>query len=161
MRGISAASVQVLVPHDRRRQNHRYVIVERTRNLPDPETVRELAGPPTPVLARCVVDACRRLEDLNAVRNLVADAVQNHGLAPSALAAALRSAGRQRTALSRLVLVEIDAGVRFAAEPRAREVILAAGLPPPRQLAPVGKPASNHGRHGGTLLRNVRRGVPP
>jgi len=131
LRDIRPGAVQVLVPHDRRRQNHGYVIVERTRKLPTPDTVREIAGLPTADLARCVVDACRRLEDLNAIRNLVADAVQNHGLAPSALASALRCAGRQRTALSRLVLAEIDAGVRFAAEARAREVILDAGLPEP------------------------------
>jgi predicted transcriptional regulator of viral defense system len=131
MRGIAPGAVQVLVPHERRRQSHGFVIVERTRLVPEGSAVRELAGLPTADLARCVVDACRRIEDLNAVRNLVSAVVQNHGLAPSALADALRHCARQRSALSRLVLAEINAGVRFAAEARAREVLRDAGLPEP------------------------------
>lgn len=131
LRTATAGTVQVLVPHGLHRQNHSYVVVERTRHMPAPQDVRAVTGLPTAPLARAVVDACRRLEDLNDVRNLVADAVQNHGLAITALAVEVRRAARQRTALGRRVLAEIEVGVRFAAEARARELIRQHGLPEP------------------------------
>lgn len=56
---------------------------------------------------------------------------QNHGLALTTLWRQVRLAARQRTALSRAVLAEMEAGVRFAAEARARQLIRERGLPEP------------------------------
>jgi predicted transcriptional regulator of viral defense system len=131
LRTAKPGAVQVLVPHERRKQNHGYAVVERTRKFPAPQSIRELNGLPSASLARAVVDAARRLEEVNAVRNLVADAVQNHRLPLGELAQSVREAARQRTAISRLVMAEIEAGVRFAAEAQARVIIRGCGLPEP------------------------------
>jgi hypothetical protein len=128
LREGEAPHVLVLIPEHRRRQSHGPALLERTRRLPGAVDRQGLGVAP---LGRAVVDACRRLEELNAVRNLVADAVQNHRLPVSVLASEIRAAARQRTALSRAVLAEIDTGVRFAAEARAREVLRERGLPEP------------------------------
>ncbi len=125
---IPADNILVLIPESRRRQSHGTATLERSRRLPEPVLRQGLAVAPLP---RAVVDACRRLEDLNTVRNVVSDAIQNHGLSITALATEVRAAARQRTACGRAVIAEMDAGVRFAAEARARELILASDLPVP------------------------------
>lgn len=122
---------QVLVPHHQRRQNYSYVIAERTRRFPGTDETALVNGLPVASLARAVVDACRRMTNLDDVRNLVSDAVQNHHLRLADLRREMRRAARQRTALTRRVLAEMEAGVRFAAEARARELIAREGLPQP------------------------------
>lgn len=131
LRTAPPGPVHVLVGHGQRRQSHGYVVVERTRNLPRDRALREVQGLPTAPLSRAVVDACRRLESLNEIRNLVADAVQNHALPLEELRRSLWAAARQRTALLRVVVAEVAEGVRFAAEARARELIRQFGLPEP------------------------------
>lgn len=118
----------VLIPASRRRQSHGRTLIERTGRLPRP-IVRQ--GLPVAPLARAVVDACRRLEDVGQAREIVAEAIQHHGLSVRDLAQELRAAARQRTASLRRVLAEITAGVRSAAEVRAREVVTRRGLPEP------------------------------
>jgi hypothetical protein len=125
------AAIQVLVPHRHRRQNHYDVVVERTRRLPEPGQVMLRDGLPVAPLARAVLDACRRMSDLNGVRNLISDALQNRGLRLDDLRRELRAAARQRTAISRAVVAEVEAGVRFAAEARARELVAQLGSPQP------------------------------
>lgn len=120
--------VQVLVPRERRRQGHRFALVERTRYLPDPRSVRGLQVAPP---ARALMDACRRLERLDDVRNLVSDAVQSGVVTLTDLVSQLVTAARQRTAPVRAVIDEMSAGVRFAAEMRARLLIRESGLPEP------------------------------
>jgi hypothetical protein len=128
LHGLSQLDVEhilVLVAHERRRHSHGTVVIERTRRLP---AAVHRSGIPLAPLSRSVVDACRRIESVNAVRNLVSDAVQNHRLALADLAVELDAAARQRTAVSRAVLTEMGTGVRFAAEARARELVLRDGL---------------------------------
>ncbi|HET9654765.1 MAG TPA: hypothetical protein VFP72_05390 [Kineosporiaceae bacterium] len=103
-------------------------MLERTTRLPSPVLRHRL---PVAPLARAVVDACRRLEDVSQAREIVAEAIQQHGLSLSELAHELRSAARQRTASLRRVLAEIHAGVRSAAEARAHAIMQARGLPEP------------------------------
>jgi hypothetical protein len=124
----STSDVLVLIPSARRRQSHGRTLVERTRRLPEPH-LRQ--GLPVAPLARAVVDACRRLEDVSRVREIVAEAIQQHGLLLADLARELRAAARQRTAGLRRVIAEITAGVRSAAEARARKIMLAHGFPEP------------------------------
>lgn len=118
----------VLIPAARRRQSHGGTLIERTRRVPEPVIRQGLRVAP---LARAVVDACRRLEDVAQARDVVAEAIQHHGLSLAALAHELRAAARQRTASLRRVLAEITAGVRSAAEAKAREIIAVQGLPEP------------------------------
>ena len=131
--GVRAASAHrgrhVLVPHERRKQARSGLVIERTRNLPEP-VVRH--GLPLAGVARCVLDACRQLEDLAAVRELVAEVVQRRLCTVKELSDALATAARQRTALPREVLREVEAGVRSVAEAHAREVFARHGIPQPR-----------------------------
>jgi hypothetical protein len=132
LRGFRSApapsELLVLIPANRRRQSHGRVMVERTGRMPEAVLSQ---GLPTAPLARAVVDACRRLEDVSQAREIVAEAIQHHRLSLGELAQEVRAAARQRTASLRRVLAEITAGVRSAAEARAREVILASDLPQP------------------------------
>jgi hypothetical protein len=118
----------ILVPHERRRSGHHLAVVERTRHLPEPTTIQRLRVAP---VARCLVDACRRTRQLDDIRALVSDAVQSGRCAPGDIVEALRRANRQRTALTREAIREIDAGLRSVAEVRASTAILASDLPVP------------------------------
>jgi hypothetical protein len=122
------STLLVLIPISRRRQSHDRTMIERTGRVP--ERIMRQGLPVTP-LARAVVDACRRLEDVGQAREIVAEAIQQHRLSVSELAGELRAAARQRTASLRRVLGEITAGVRSAAEAKAREVVRASDLPEP------------------------------
>jgi hypothetical protein len=130
--GLRSASgpmlVHVLVPHERHRQGRPGLVVERTRSAPEPRT---RGGLPVAPPARAVVDACRNLESLDDVRELVAEAVQSGTCTIGELADALEQAARQRSALPREVLREVGAGVRSAAEARIRTVFDRHGLPQP------------------------------
>lgn len=117
----------ILISHDRRRNAHHFAVIERTRHLPTPVF---LAGLEVAPQARCLVDAARREEHVDAVRGLVADCVQSGGVSPRALAEALAMANRQRTAGTRLALAEIDAGLRGVAEVRVAELVERSSLPP-------------------------------
>lgn len=121
--------VHVLVPHTRRRQSRPGLIAERTRALPPPRVRRGLPLAPP---ARALVDACRTISRLDAVRALVADAVQSGLCGVDELVDALAAAARQRSALPREVLVEIAAGVRSAAEAWVRDVFARHGIAQPR-----------------------------
>lgn len=122
-------AIHVLVPHARRCQARPGLVVERTRKLPDPRWRR---GLPLAAPARAVVDACRGISRLDDVRALVADAVQSGLCSVDELVAALQQAARQRTALSREVLAEVDAGVRSAAEGQVRAMFGRHGVTQPR-----------------------------
>ena len=65
------------------------------------------------------------------MRELVAEVVQRRMCTVSELYAEVRAGARQRSALSRRVLAEMDAGVRSVAEMRAREIMAAQGIPAP------------------------------
>jgi hypothetical protein len=91
-----------------------------------------VTGLPVAPVARCTVDACRELDRLEDVRELVAEVVQSRRCTIEELRTALAAAARQRTALSREVLREVTAGVRSAAEAHVRTVFARNGIPQPR-----------------------------
>lgn len=132
LHGVSAlprdGTVHVLVPDDRRVTSRDFVVVTRTTRMPDPVA---LAGFPVAPAARCLLDAAARTNDVDAVRAMIADAVQRGVLRPEDLADELAEPRRPRTALARGVLVEMRDGVRSAAEAWARDLVLRSGLPPP------------------------------
>ena len=119
--------VQLLVPHTTQRTSHHFLTVERTRRIPTADVIERLPVAPLP---RAVVDACRRGGSADDVRALVAQAVQTRRCTPAELHAVLDQAARQRTALTRAALREIDAGVRSVAEGDAKRAIDRSGLPP-------------------------------
>ena len=129
--------VHVLIPHTSQRLSHGFALVTRTKS-PGDATVHR--GLPCVGAARAVTDAARRLDGVDEVRTLVARAVQQRHCTIGALAAELRTAARQRTALLRKVLREVQAGVRSEAEAKVRLIFRAHGVPEPRWNAPVRRP---------------------
>jgi len=125
-RGIEVP--HVLTPHARRKTGHHLLVVERCRQPPVAVIRHGLAVAP---VAKCLVDAARRESQLDQVRELVAECIQSDLCTVSELAGEVRRAARQRTALSRAALAEIDAGVRSVAEARIRRAVLASDLPIP------------------------------
>ncbi len=115
----------MLVPHECRRTSHGFVVIERTRRLPVPRKRGLLRIAPLP---RAVVDACRRKQNLDNVREIVAEVVQDGRCTVAEIVAAVRLAARQRTALARAVLREVEAGIRSVAEAKVRSALLARGV---------------------------------
>ena len=146
--GIQAAArhteVQCLVPETRQRKGHGFVLVERTRRMPDPVLRQGLRLAPLP---RAVVDAARRSESLDDVRELVAEVVQRGLCTVEQLREEVQRAARARTALSRTVLLEMEAGVRSVAEAKAKAVFARQGIPAAEWNAEV------HGPDGELIAR--------
>lgn len=122
-----ADRVHLLVPHSTQRTSHHFVTVERTRRLPNATVIGRLRVAP---VHRAVIDACRRDPTADEVCALVALAVQTRRCTATDLHDELRQAARQRTAMSRAALREIDAGVRSVAEGDAKRLIDSSDLPP-------------------------------
>lgn len=129
--------VHVLIPHSSQRLSHGFALITRTQS---PGSTTPRRGLPCVSAARAVTDAARRLHDVDEVRTLVARAVQQRHCTVGELAAALRAAPRQRTALLRTVLREVHAGVRSEAEAKVRVIFAERGVPEPRWNAPVRRP---------------------
>lgn len=137
--GRGDARVHVLVPHQEQRTSSGFALVSRTRR---PPTTTVQRGLPRVDVARAVIDATRRSEDLDRVRTLMVRAVQQRRCTVEDLVAEVRCAPRQRTALARAVLVELRAGIRSEAEAVVRKTFEEHGVPAPRWNAPV------HDAHG-------------
>ncbi|TNM67732.1 hypothetical protein FHN55_09980 [Streptomyces sp. NP160] len=126
--------VHVLVPHASQKTSHGFALVTRTRRDVG-DRVRDGLRVVPP--ARAVIDACRRLDDLDEVRELVAAVVQQRFCTAAEVWTEVRLAQRQRTALSREVLAEVAAGIRSVAEARLRAGFDRYGVPQPRWNAEV------------------------
>jgi hypothetical protein len=124
----SAEMVHVLIPHHRRATSAGFVRVERTARMPEPVRIRGLPAAP---VARAVLDTCRHIADVTSIRAVIAESVQCSRCTPAQLRDELEAGQVRGSARSRLVLREVDAGIRSVAEADARELILRSGLPEP------------------------------
>jgi hypothetical protein len=120
--------VHVLVPSNRQVRSVGFVHIERTRRSVDP--VIRGGVPVAPVVQACS-DAVRRLGTAGEIAELLSDAVQRGLCRISDLAMELDQGSRRGTAMPRLVLRELAAGIRSAAELDARRLWPATGLPDP------------------------------
>jgi very-short-patch-repair endonuclease len=129
IRAPRARTVDVLIPHERRRRSVSFVQVHRTSRLPD---VLQWAGEICYVpLPRAVADAVRGLSDIGEVRAVVADGVQRGRVSVAQLAEELACGPVQGSARFRLVLAEVAEGVRSVAEGDLRSLIKRERLPEP------------------------------
>lgn len=120
--------VHVLIPHARRVISHGFAVVERTIYPPEPTTIR---GLPVVPLARAIIDAAHRMDDLDEIRAMVSDAVQRELCHPRDLRRELEQGTTIGSALPRRVIAEMDRGVRSAAEAWAIAVARRSGLAEP------------------------------
>ena len=120
--------LHLLVPHDRRPANARYVIVERTHRMP-PSILR--SGVPLAPVPRAVVDGARRLKSARETTELLADAVQRGLCTVGQLCSEVEAAQRRGTAIPRAVLHDVSLGIRSVAERDAKALWRRSGLPEP------------------------------
>lgn len=124
----SGSKIEVLIPHRRRRLSVGDVAIMRCRRMP---THRWRDGLPCAPPARAVIDATRRMRNIDEVRDLIAAAVQGNVCTIGALGIELGKAHPGGTRLPRLVLREVAAGIRSVAEAKARAMIQGSDLPQP------------------------------
>ncbi len=117
-----------LIPHRSKVATWGFAIVERTIHLPDPVEIDGLRVAP---LARALIDAARRMEDLPSVRAMIHDAVHRNLCTPEELRHELAQASTIGSALPRLVVGALQDGVHAAVEHWARGVVERSGLPAP------------------------------
>jgi len=121
--------VDVLVPHQQRRQSKGFVRIHRTTRMPErPWRTDNLQWAPP---ARAVADAVWDQADIRSVRALVADAVQQGKCTVEQLAIELRAGPNQGSGALRVALEEVADGVASVAEGDLRKLIKNGGLPEP------------------------------
>jgi hypothetical protein len=126
--------VFVLVPFERRRQSRDFVVVRRTRYLPQP--VSAAGGLPIAPLSRALADFALRLDDERTVRAVLMSAVQMRHVPVSELDAQIATASTRGLRRYTRVLDEIHAGVRSVGEGDIRTLVARSSvLPCPRYNA--------------------------
>jgi hypothetical protein len=134
--------LHLLVPHGQQPASTRFVIVERTRRMPQ---AIHRGGIPLAPAARALADAARRTSDAADITEMFADAVQRGLCTVGNLVTEINEAQRRGTAVPRAVLLGVSAGARSAAEADAMAIWKRTGLPEPMWNVDVYGP-------GGTFL---------
>jgi hypothetical protein len=124
--------VKILIPVTRRRASAAFVLVSRTRRMPEPV---EIEGCRVAPVARAAVDACLDTKDTELIRRIVGELVHTGRSSPAELRAELDANQTWQSARLRAVLVEFADGIRTGAEAQCR-----------RQLARVAAPAPQWNR---------------
>ncbi|MFC0439457.1 hypothetical protein [Kutzneria buriramensis] len=120
--------VHVLVEPDSRLGSQSFMLVERSKRRWSTTVVD---GIPLVSAARALVDAARREGRLDVVRSMIADGLQRNVCTIAGLTTELAHLRLRGSALPRMVLTEVDDGVRSAAEAWARRLVLRSRLPAP------------------------------
>jgi hypothetical protein len=123
--------IDVLIPQERRLIGPGFVVVHRTRRMPN-EAICDgpvRYAPPE----RAVADTARamRIPDLDAVRAVVAGAVQQGRCTIAELSAELQAGPVRGSATLRAALAEVIDGIRSPAEADLRKLIRTSQLPQP------------------------------
>jgi very-short-patch-repair endonuclease len=124
-----AVAMDLLVPICRKRQSVGFVVVHRTSTFPSLVGCRGVVQ--YTLADRAVVDAARWIDDLGAVRTLVARAVQTRKCTIEQLTREMNRASIGGSALLRTALSEVALGVRSAPEAELMKLITRARLPEP------------------------------
>lgn len=127
-------TVHLLVPAKRELTSCGFVIVERTTRLPR-AVLRD--GIPVAAAHRAVLDAARRMRDFDAIRAMLADAVQRGRCTPQALADELAEGSQRGSALPRRALTELLGGAHSVPEGDVYWLWQRAGLPPACRNVPI------------------------
>ena len=120
--------LHALITHRRKVASWGWAIVERTIHLPE---AVEVGGLPVAPLARALIDAARRMDHLPSVRAMITDAVERGLCDVEDLRLEIAQASTIGSALPRVVIREISAGTRAAAEHWVAAVVQESRLPAP------------------------------
>ena len=121
--------MDVLVPASSSVTSRGFVVIHRTRRLPEAwahDLALRYVMPP-----RAVADGLRTIRQLADARTVVASAVQKRMCTVRELADELADRHDNGDLLFRQVLAEVAAGIRSAPEGELRELIITSGLPEP------------------------------
>ncbi|MFI5564789.1 hypothetical protein [Amycolatopsis japonica] len=121
-----------LIPHRSKVATWGFAVVERTIHLPEPV---EIDGLPVAPLARALIDAARRMDELKSVRAMIHDAVHRGLCTPEELRVELAQASTIGSALPRIVVNALQDGVGSAVEQWLESVLERSGLPRPTRRA--------------------------
>lgn len=124
---LAGQIVHVLIPEKNQIRSAKFTIVERTIKMPDRRIVN---GVPLATPARAVLDAVRRIREVDPVRAILIEAVSSGLCNVSELSAELESGSKRGTALPRAVIREIRSNVKSVPEAAALSIWKRAGLPP-------------------------------
>jgi hypothetical protein len=120
--------IHLLVADDKQPATYGFVIVERTKRLPEPQ---RRSGFPVAPITRAVLDGTRRLLEQDAVDALIAEAVQRGLTTPRELADELNEGARRGASRPRAAIRAMLAGARSKAEADAHRIVTASRLPRP------------------------------
>lgn len=123
----SMNQVLLLVPSTQHRRDVSYVTVERTWR--QPEAVRRGHLRTAPV-ARCLLDASRRMSNANTCRALLTEALQRGDVTVSELVRELSAGSDRGSRVPRAVLRELTDDAHSVAEVQAQKLYATSGLPP-------------------------------
>ncbi|GAB3737203.1 hypothetical protein GCM10027598_64340 [Amycolatopsis oliviviridis] len=121
-----------LIPHRSKVATWGFAVVERTIHLPEPV---EIDGLPVAPLARALIDAARRMDELQPVRAMIHDAVHRGLCTPEELREELAQASTIGSALPRIVIGALQDGVDSAVDQWLETVLERSGLPRPIRRA--------------------------
>ncbi|WP_409495584.1 hypothetical protein [Amycolatopsis sp. cmx-11-12] len=121
-----------LIPHQSKVATWGFAVVERTIHLPEPV---EIDGLPVAPLARALIDAARRMDELQSVRAMIHDAVHRGLCTPEELREELAQASTIGSALPRIVVGALQDGVDSAVEQWLETALERSGLPRPMRKA--------------------------
>jgi hypothetical protein len=132
--------VHLLVADDKQPATYGFVMVERTKRLPEPQ---HRSGFPVAPITRAVLDGTRRLLDQGDVDALIAEAVQRGLTTPQQLADELTTGSRRGASRPRTAIRAMLAGARSKAEADAHRIVSASRLPQPRWNPTLTAPDGN------------------
>jgi hypothetical protein len=118
--------VHVLIPHASGVSSWGFATVERTIHLPEPVIIN---GIPVAPLARALIDAARRMHELDATIAMIADAVQRGLCDPRELQHEINEGSTIGSALPQRVVNEMNEGIHSVAEAWGRKVVDRSKLP--------------------------------
>lgn len=125
---LAASTVKVLIPSNRRRNSAAFVLVSRTRRMPEPV---EIEGCRVAPVARAAVDACLDTKDTELIRRIVHELVHSGRCTVAKLRAELDANQTRRSARMRAVLVEFADGIRTGAQAQCSRRFADAAIPEP------------------------------
>ena len=112
--------VHVLIGHKIRHRSENFLVAERTKRMP---TSRVLDDIRCAALPRALLDGARRLMRIDEVRALLCEAVQRRMVTVAALREEIEAGSCRGAALVRAVIVELEDGIRSAAEAWLRDLV--------------------------------------
>lgn len=121
-------TIKVLIPATRRHSSAGFVLVSRTRRLPEPVVIDGFRVAP---VVRAAVDACLDTRDTELMRAIITELLRSGRCTVQELRAELEAAQRHRSARMRAVLIDFTEGISARAQAQCLRSLVRVAAPPP------------------------------